>query len=585
MNSNDDKLRGDGDIDSSVRDLADEISRIMDEETTPSAPPEEKEQIDDKAISSALEAMADQEAVSSKPEETDDAEIGDTSDNTRILPTEDVKSSSETGSAEAVSDQLPDEDETEENTAKGSHKGRRKALFIVLGVIAAVYAAGVIFFSFYFGPYTIINDVDCSYASEGSVESMIASQVSSYKLILKERNNQTETVSGEDVGLQYVADGQVRQLLKDQNAFIWPYRFFIKDQLTGTQTHASVTMDVNKFASVVSKLKCMDTANMIAPADAFPELQGSTYAVHPEVEGTTIITDTFNEKVKEAILDTADSIDLDAEGCYKNPTILSDSQELKNTVDTINKYMVLTITYHLGDKTEVLDGSTTSSWFSWDENMNPTISQDAITAWVADFASRHDTVGTTRTFTAANGSTCTVTGGTYGWKLDQQSEIDSINQMFTDMTSQDRDPAWKLTAASFGDTDWGTTYIDLDLTNQHVYFIQNGASVFDCDVVTGLPTPAKITPDGVWSILEKQQNKTLRGDRQTDGSYTYETPVAYWLRMTWTGVGFHDASWQPFFGGNRYTYAGSHGCINMSYSTVQQLYSLADVGCPVVSHY
>ena len=100
---------------------------------------------------------------------------------------------------------------------------------------------------------------------------------------------------------------------------------------------------------------------MIAPADAFPELQGSTYAVHPEVEGTTIITDTFNEKVKEAILDTADSIDLDAEGCYKNPTILSDSQELKNTVDTINKYMVLTITYHLGDKTEVLDGSTTSS--------------------------------------------------------------------------------------------------------------------------------------------------------------------------------------------------------------------------------
>jgi len=153
------------------------------------------------------------------------------------------------------------------------------------------------------------------------------------------------------------------------------------------------------------------------------------------------------------------------------------------------------------------------------------------------------------------------------------------------MTSQDRDPQWSQTAVSFGATDWGNTYIDVSLTDQHIWYIQNGTSVFDCDVVTGLPTPEKETPQGVWSILEKLQNKILRGDRQTDGSYSYETKVAYWLRVTYSGVGFHDATWQPWFGGNRYTYAGSHGCINMSLSTVEQLYNLVATGTPVIVHY
>ncbi|MBQ4361487.1 MAG: L,D-transpeptidase, partial [Lachnospiraceae bacterium] len=48
--------------------------------------------------------------------------------------------------------------------------------------------------------------------------------------------------------------------------------------------------------------------------------------------------------------------------------------------------------------------------------------------------------------------------------------------------------------------------------------------------------------------------------------------------------GFHTATWQPFFGGNRYTYAGSHGCINMSYSDSQALYGYIEVGDAVIIH-
>ena len=65
----------------------------------------------------------------------------------------------------------------------------------------------------------------------------------------------------------------------------------------------------------------------------------------------------------------------------------------------------------------------------------------------------------------------------------------------------------------------------------------------------------------------------------------YETLVKYWMRVTYSGVGFHDATWQSSFGGNVYTYRGSHGCINMSYSDAGKLYELIQVGDPVIMHY
>ena len=69
------------------------------------------------------------------------------------------------------------------------------------------------------------------------------------------------------------------------------------------------------------------------------------------------------------------------------------------------------------------------------------------------------------------------------------------------------------------------------------------------------------------------------------GQPIYETPVAYWMRVTWTGIGFHDATWQSAFGGSRYQTNGSHGCINMPYDQAAALYDMLSVGTPVVMHY
>ena len=64
----------------------------------------------------------------------------------------------------------------------------------------------------------------------------------------------------------------------------------------------------------------------------------------------------------------------------------------------------------------------------------------------------------------------------------------------------------------------------------------------------------------------KQRDATLVGDIKPEtGKPEYETDVAYWMQVTSSGVGFHDAIWQTAFGGTLYQIpgTGSHGCINM----------------------
>ena len=80
-------------------------------------------------------------------------------------------------------------------------------------------------------------------------------------------------------------------------------------------------------------------------------------------------------------------------------------------------------------------------------------------------------------------------------------------------------------------------------------------------MVTGRTTPERITPEGTYSIVEKERKPgAQRLIDPATGQPSYEPPVNYWMRVTWSGIGFHDATWQPAFGGTlNQTSAGSHG--------------------------
>lgn len=104
--------------------------------------------------------------------------------------------------------------------------------------------------------------------------------------------------------------------------------------------------------------------------------------------------------------------------------------------------------------------------------------------------------------------------------------------------------------------------------------------LFETDqIVSGLYSePKRVTPEGVYEILEKQSPYKMSGDGYTN------VPCTYWMRASYEGIGFHDLS-RYSYGGKVYLTDGSHGCINMKYAEAQKLYSLISVGTPVIMYY
>ena len=61
------------------------------------------------------------------------------------------------------------------------------------------------------------------------------------------------------------------------------------------------------------------------------------------------------------------------------------------------------------------------------------------------------------------------------------------------------------------------------------------------------------------------------------GSY----PVDYFVAFN-GNIGMHDAYWRDEFGGNIYTWGGSHGCVNLPHDLAEIIYNNAIVDSTVV---
>ena len=118
------------------------------------------------------------------------------------------------------------------------------------------------------------------------------------------------------------------------------------------------------------------------------------------------------------------------------------------------------------------------------------------------------------------------------------------------------------------------TYIEISISQQHLWFYENEQLVLDTDVVTGNNDGECNTPTGRYSIGSRATNTTLTGPG-------YSSFVNYWLGFN-GGIGIHDANWRSSFGGNIYNGNGSHGCVNTPYDKVKILYERTSYGTPVI---
>ncbi len=105
--------------------------------------------------------------------------------------------------------------------------------------------------------------------------------------------------------------------------------------------------------------------------------------------------------------------------------------------------------------------------------------QQHVADYVAQLAATYDTVGTEREFQATSGRTVYVSSSVYGWKIDQAAETAQLSQEIQSGTQTTRNLLILRQRIAYGVNDLGNTYIEVDLSEQHMYYYQDGVNIFE----------------------------------------------------------------------------------------------------------
>ena len=517
---------------------------------------------------------------------------------------EDVKeepSSEEPSSEEAVASAIAVEPipvtaeqivDSEISDETGNAKKKLKPSMIA-GAAAAIlvvgYAAGALYYTNHLFAGSKINGMDCANMTEKKADAALKKQVESYEIELDFRNNESRTISGSDIGYQYIGSGDVKDVMKKQNPLLWVSGLFSKKNYN---VEIDANFDKTALKAQLDGLDCLQEANMEAPADAQIAFVDNQFVIQDETQGTTIDEGTLLTALEEAVCTSQTKLSVEKTGAYAKPSVTKDDETLIHQKDIWNSCATATITYTFGDEQEVLDGMQIKDWLSYDEEGNYVENKEAVMAhikeYVLDLATRRNTMGRDRTITSTmTGEPVTVSGGSYGFRIDQSEEAEQIYENIVNHDVVTREPAYASRAAIYSMTgdDIGNTYVEVDLGNQHLWYYKEGTLIMDTDFVSGTYTVSdRRTPSGTYYLMYKQKDQVLRGTRRADGTYEYESPVKYWMPFN-GGIGFHDASWRYSFGGSIFMYSGSHGCVNLPSSMASELYENIEAGCPILCFY
>ena len=475
-----------------------------------------------------------------------------------------------------------------------SEKKKNKIKKIVILIILMIFVIGCCmyagisyYYSYHFFYGTTINGIDSSNKTAYEVEQEIAGKKDNYTIQVRARMQDPQAITGKDIDYKYVSSGAVLQLLKTQKSWEWIGSLFeTKNYMV--QEEASFSRE--KLEEQVNSLNCAKKENQIAPENAYVSFVNSEFTIVPETEGNELNTKEAYQMICRAIDNDAAEVNLESDPkAYKKADVTKESSELQNMVNTYKNLTKANITYTFGDETVTLDGNTIKNWLQFDEKgqllQNDEAFRQHVVDYVAQLAADHDTVGTERQFQTTSGRTVYVYGSAYGWKIDQDKEVAQLMQEIQSGTQTTREPVYFMRANAHGINDLGNTYIEVDLTEQYMWYYQNGNIIFQSEIVSGLPSdPDRKTPPGIFTLNSKSSPSVLRGEMTANGTYSYEQPVTYWMPFN-GGIGFHDADWQPYFGGDRYLTGGSHGCINLPPENAGQLYSLIQYDVPIICFY
>lgn len=450
-----------------------------------------------------------------------------------------------------------------------------------VGLLTAGYIAAGVHFSDHFYPSTKFFGIKASGLTVEEVKRQVEKKVEGYQLQIKGRSSggsnigAGDRITADEVGMKYRDNGMIDRAMRQQYPAVWPAAL-LKTILAPNEETLGTEYDSSLADSVIRNLTVFDSSRVIEPKNAELKYTADGAVITKEVMGTRLDYDKTKTAIIHALNDGSTSIDLEKEGLYQNPEVYADDDALNEKANALNLVLGANVTLEMGDQSVQINPEMTAETFlSLDMDGNYYVDDSKVSSYIVKLADKTDTVGRKRTFHTSLGTTVELEGGDYGWTLDADSTAQELEEALKEKKKGTLEPVYFTTGLCRDKNDIGNTYVEIDLTNQHMWFYKNGSLIVDTPVVTGNPQKNNETPSGgVWSLKGKYRNATLKGEG-------YATPVDYWLPFN-GGVGIHDLQKRYYFGGSVYNGAGSHGCINTPLAAVKLIYNGIGDGTPVV---
>ncbi len=467
-------------------------------------------------------------------------------------------------------------------------KTTKRLVLAVLNVILlllTVYFALAFYYREGFSVNTWINGVYCTGKTVEEVNSELLSHTEAPNIVIVDKEGEEYTISLTDIDYRADFRSELEAYRLEQNSYLWIDNVLFHSRRTLTP---AVTVDETALRTAYDALGFVQAE----------QKKSKDYSLTRDAEGAYVFIDGLTNRIdlekaflalKNNVENGQETLNLQDSGCYYDIAPDEAQKALRNLWKEIERFQTCDIVYCFGEERHPVTAADCASFLVTenglplqDEKGSFVLDEEAVTAYVQKLAEEYDGYGRTRQFQSTRGDVITIEGGTYGSKLDQKKEVAYLMEHLLDPgvhtgTPQSHIPTYEREAFCYGKNDIGDTYIEVDMTQQKMYYYEKGVLRLETDIVTGNMRRRMGTPEGVNFVYNKQKDRILRGPG-------YASPVKFWVPVKGS-IGIHDASWRKEFGGEIYQTAGSHGCINTPKDKMEELYEMVQIGTPVVMFY
>lgn len=465
-------------------------------------------------------------------------------------------------------------------------KKKKVWLLLTMGFVlmcAGIYLGLSVYYSQCFCYGTWINNTYVTGKSVEEVNQELLKESVYDTLIVIDRNDKRYEIKTADIDYQMDFTSALYRIRQEQNPYLW-ITYFMEHKMHVIEPE--VTFSEEKLRVLLEQADFMQE-DIIHP-DNKVEIIKTT-------EGYILEDNTVNQLVPEravkavcnGLSEMEKEVYLELSGCYDNLPVTTQSRDMYKLWNKVFAFQEFEMTYVMGDREEVIDATVVSEWiavdaenggFLTDEKGHLILDETKVMEYVVSLGEKYDTLGKPRDFQSTRGDIIHLEGGTYGNDIDEDAECALlIEDFYADRDGQKREPVYASRAWSQGEDDIGGTYVEVDMTEQTLYYYVDYEIVLETPVVTGNMRRGWDTPAVVCYVYGKARNRTLRGAN-------YATFVYYWMPV-YGNIGFHDATWRRKFGEDIYMTDGSHGCINMPKDMAAELYNMIEIGTPVIMFY